>query len=211
MKNEDLNSFLCGTLDSKKVVEKPYHHVTRYFKFSSKGKRTVNQVKSFLLGLEVPLRYVSNINLISDEILELSYFKAYKDIIESKVTRHLELLVNYDLDLLFNKNANKNDLMNIFPVDSSEIHTLNEVTIKRLETLNIKLGFRKYLRRINNKIKEIMAKEFINEPIICAEQAIIGDKMDVENNRKRFLEEDNADLVDEFALKNPHVVVSNDQ
>lgn len=55
----------------------------------------------------------------------------------------------------------KKDLSNIIPCDIDQYVRLNENTIEKSEALNIKLGYRKYMRIINNKIKEIIANNLI--------------------------------------------------
>ena len=69
MDKNDLNSFLSGTLENRKVVENSYHHTTVYFKFPKKAKRNILQIRSFLLSIGIPLKYISNINLVNNGIL----------------------------------------------------------------------------------------------------------------------------------------------
>ena len=73
MENEDVNSFLNDKLKNKKIVEKSFDHTIRYFKFPQKGKRNINKVRYFLLNIGVPLNFISNINLINEDILELAF------------------------------------------------------------------------------------------------------------------------------------------
>lgn len=103
MDTTDVGSFLSGTLNTRKITENSFHHTIKYFKFPQKGKRNVTQVRSFILGLGIPLNYVSNINLINEDILELSFMKGYSQLIESRLTIHLELLSGYRIDQLFEK------------------------------------------------------------------------------------------------------------
>ena len=192
MNKEDESAFLSGTLDNKKVVEKPYHHMTRYFKFPQKGRRSINQVRSYLLSLGINLRFISNISLINDDILELAYFKGYRDVIEAKITKNL-VIMNNNIDLLFNRETTKEDLLDILPISSDEFVLSNELSIGRLEKLDIKLGYQKYLRILNNRIKDIVSKETMRE-----HQEIIEIEMSVNETRpKRKLS--NNDL-DEFAI-----------
>ena len=69
MDKNDLDCFLSGTLENRKVVENSFHHTTLYFKFPKKAKRNILQVRSFLLSIGIPLKYISNINLIMPQLV----------------------------------------------------------------------------------------------------------------------------------------------
>ena len=53
---------------------------------TNKRKTSINQVKAYFMLMDIPLRYVSNNNLIANDLLEISYFKVYKNLIEAKIT-----------------------------------------------------------------------------------------------------------------------------
>ena len=177
--------------------------------------------------MDIPIRYVSNINLIEDDILEISCFKGYKSLIESKLTLHMKLVEDYNIDSLFSKHTNKENLKNIIPMDLEKYINNNEKTIQRLESVGIKASYRKYLRIINNKIKEIVSRMDDEEPTLnesttntvsTIEPVVINpnendmniDKFINNTKRNRSTSDDEVDL-DEFNLNSARNNVSNDQ
>ena len=46
-------------------------------------------------------------------------------------------------------------------MEINKYHKLNELLIDRLQKTNIKLGYRKYISIINNKIKEIICSDIV--------------------------------------------------
>lgn len=161
MQKEELSSFLDGKLVNRDIMENSFHHTTLYYKFQNRGNRNVTQVKSFLMSVGIPLHYVSNIHLINEDILEISCLKGYREIIDGKLTQHLKLVGN--IDAIFKKGLKKDELLRILPTSIEEYVEKNSSTIKRLEELHMKIGYRKYLAIINNKIKNIVAINILED------------------------------------------------
>ena len=57
---------------------------------------------------------------------------------------------------MFNKIINRENISRIVGVEIEKFYNYNESTINRLEKVHIKLGYRKNLRIINNRIKLIL-------------------------------------------------------
>ena len=81
-------------------------------------------------------------------------------------------------NLVWRKNMNINYYLKI-----NKFHEYNENTINRLEKAQIKLGYRKYLRIINNRIKLILSKEEnIDNPNKNSEETELMDDESTSNN-----------------------------
>ena len=103
--------------------------------------------------------------LFRSETLELAYFKGHKELIEGKITQHLKLETRYNVNALFSKNITLEQAEKVVPINVQSFSLSNELTLNRLEKLDIKKGFRNYLRILNNKIKDLVSKEIVNEVV----------------------------------------------
>ena len=113
--------------------------------------------------------------------------KGYRQFIEEKLHLHLKLLINSNIDQIFDKNTCKHNLINIIPIDIEQYIKMNELAIERLYAINIKLGYRKYIRIINNKIKEIIANDSIKTIEIIDGKSSLIDLDDNIKKRKKNL------------------------
>ena len=125
-------------------------------------------------------------------------------------SQHLELLKKYNIDFLFNKDANVANIKDIIPLDIEKFHDNNEITINRLEKLQIKLSYKKYLKIINNRIKFLLTSKQLDNDTSSnlKDDNLINMKdvqinyMDVQvRNQKRKLGNKDIELsYDEFSI-----------
>ena len=114
----------------------------------------------------------------------------------------------------------KEKIDQVIPIEVEKFYNSNENTINRLEKIQIKLSYRKYLRIINNRIKSILAKDQVgdnnfnqneNELINLTDEHNLMDIV-VRNAKRKLSAKDTEELsYDEFSINPTRENVTNDQ
>ena len=71
--------------------------IIRYFKFPCAGERSITQIMSFIMSLEIRLNEITNTKIVSDNIIQLA-LKSNSQFIIEKLLYHLELIPDWKLD-----------------------------------------------------------------------------------------------------------------
>lgn len=161
MNTSDMGDFLSGKLKNHKIMVRNTDQVIRYFKFPSAGKRSIAQIKSFIMSLNIRLDEIINIEIVNDEMIEVTILKLNSDLIIGKIQLHLELSHSRPEEILITDDNKK--IESLLP-DSIIDYRSHLLFIKeKLDKLDIKFRYRRFLTAMLNKIDTTLQAIFKEE------------------------------------------------
>lgn len=193
MKDKELDEFLDGSLKSSKISINHSHNSIRYFEFSKAGKRNITQLRSFLISQDINLADIINMKIISDTIVEISMRKINSSEIIGKICKHLKLLNSYQPENIIHCETTAEMQANV-PIDLSDYKDHILSTIIKLEKLNIKLNYTKFLNILLSKIDSVIVSNLKNTS-------------NIERNSDN-IEDTNMDITSKV-IKRPHETKEN--
>lgn len=134
-------------------------HIIGYFKFPKPGARSIAQIKLFIMSLNIKLKEIINVEIISEDTIELTILKLNLTYLLDKIRDYSNMKVGFKLEEILNTENPKiiEQLLLESLLDYKEC--LTEVKDK-LEELNIKYRKRRFLEVLIKKIEKTVNLEF---------------------------------------------------
>ena len=151
-------------MDTHNVVIMHNEQIIRHFYFEYEGKRSITQIKSFLLSLDIDMSQITNIEIIDDTTVEITMLKSNPESIISNIKRHI--ILDEDINpeqILVQKDIYK--IEELVPHSLVSYYTHLKNTKTKLDNLNIKYRYRRFTQAMLNKITEAVKEIYECESV----------------------------------------------